>query len=80
MKKVNVTCRLDSDAVAFLDTLGANVDRDRSYLIKEAVAQFIKLHAWQIEEVKKGIAEADSCEFASEEEVEAMFSRWTRED
>jgi predicted transcriptional regulator len=78
MKKVNVTCRLDSEAVAFLDTLGAQLDRDRSYLIKEAVSQYIKLHAWQIEEIKKGLAEADRGEFASEAEVEAMFDELTR--
>jgi predicted transcriptional regulator len=80
MEKVNVTCRLDRDAVAFLDALGANLDRDRSYLIKQAVAQYIELHAWQIEEVERGIEEADRGEFASDEEVEAMFARWTRED
>jgi predicted transcriptional regulator len=80
MEKVNVTCRLDSDVVAFLDDLGARLDRDRSYLIKDAVSRYIDLQRWQIEEIKKGIAEADRGEFATDEEVEAAFSRWTRED
>jgi predicted transcriptional regulator len=78
MKKVNVTCRLDSDAVAFLDTLGKNVDRDRSYLIKDAVNRYIEMHRWQIEEIKKALAEADAGEFASEKEVAAMFDELTR--
>lgn len=78
MKKVNVTCRLDSEAVAFLDMLGANLDRDRSYLIKDAVSQYIKLHQWQIDEIKKGLAELERGEVASEEEVEAMFDELTR--
>jgi predicted transcriptional regulator len=78
MKKVNVTCRLDSDAVAFLDDLGARIDRDRSYLIKDAVSRYIKLHRWQIEEIEKGIAEADRGEFAADEEVKAMFDELTR--
>lgn len=80
MKKVNVTCRLDSEAVAFLDELGARIDRDRSYLIKDAVSRYITLQRWQIEEIKKGIAEADRGEFATEEEVEAAFRRWTSEN
>jgi predicted transcriptional regulator len=80
MTKVNVTCRLDGDAVAFLDELGEHTDRDRSYLIKDAVSQYIALHRWQIEEIKKGIAEADRGEFATESEVKAAFDRWTRED
>jgi predicted transcriptional regulator len=80
MTKVNVTCRLDTEHVAFLDELGANLDRDRSYLIKDAVSRYIELHRWQIEEITKGIAEADRGEFASDDEVEAAFARWTRED
>jgi predicted transcriptional regulator len=80
MKKVNVTCRLDGDAIAFLDTLGAQLDRDRSYLIKDAVSRYIDLHRWQIEEIKKGIEEADCGEFASEADVEASFKRWTLEN
>lgn len=80
MKKVNVTCRLDSDSVAFLDALGAQLDRDRSYLIKDAVCRYIDVHRWQIEEIKKGIAEADRGEFASDADMEESFARWTRED
>jgi predicted transcriptional regulator len=78
MKKVNVTCRLDSDAVAFLDELGAQIDRDRSYLIKDAISRYINLHRWQIEEINKGIAEADRGEFATDEQVESMFNELTR--
>ncbi|HLX84702.1 MAG TPA: hypothetical protein VKR59_12445 [Terriglobales bacterium] len=36
------------------------------------------LDRWQIEEIKKAIAEADRGEFASHEEVERVLSRWTR--
>jgi RHH-type rel operon transcriptional repressor/antitoxin RelB len=78
MEKVNVTVRLDKDAVAFLDTLGQAQDRDRSYLIKQAVQNFIALHRWQIEEIKKAIAEADAGDFASAEEVERLFAKWTQ--
>lgn len=78
MKKVNVTCRLDGDAVAFLDTLGAQLDRDRSYLIKDAVTRYIDLDRWQIDEVNKAIAEADGGEFATTADVERMFDELTR--
>jgi predicted transcriptional regulator len=78
MKKVNVTCRLDTESVAFLDELGSRLDRDRSYLIKDAVSRYINLQRWQIEEIKKGIAEADRGEFATDAEVEAMFDELTR--
>jgi predicted transcriptional regulator len=78
MEKVNVTVRLDKDSIEFLDTLAKSYDRDRSYLIKEAVASYISLHRWQIEEINKAIAEADACDFASEEEVKAMWGELKR--
>jgi len=78
MEKVNVTVRLEKDAVEFLDTLGKSQDRDRSYLIKQAIESFISLHRWQIEEIKKAIMEADAGDFASDEEVQSMFAELTR--
>ncbi len=43
-----------------------------------AVQKRVRLQPWQVEEIKKGLAEADRGEFASEEEVEAMFDEWTQ--
>ena len=74
MEKVNVTCRLNAEDVAFLDELATMKDRDRSYLIKQAVADFISLQRWHIEEINKGLAEADAGDFASDEEVRQMFA------
>ena len=35
---------------------------------------YISLRRWQIEEIKKAVAEADAGDFASDEEVEVMFN------
>lgn len=74
MEKVNVTCRLDAEDVAFLDKLGKVTERDRSYLIKKAVSEFVALHKWQIDEVERAIEEADAGQFATDKEVRAMFN------
>jgi predicted transcriptional regulator len=76
-EKVSITVRLDQDTVAFLDQLAEVEDRDRSYLIKQAVANFVRLHRWQIEEIEKAVKEADAGLFATDEEVEQLFSKWT---
>jgi predicted transcriptional regulator len=31
---------------------------------------------WQTEEIQRGIREADSGEFASDDEISAVFSKW----
>jgi RHH-type transcriptional regulator, rel operon repressor / antitoxin RelB len=33
---------------------------------------------WQIEEITRGLAEADAGEFAADAEVEATFEKWQR--
>ena len=76
MEKINITCRLPADDVAFLDTLGAQLDRDRSYLIKQAVARFIAEQRWQVEEVKRAMAEADAGDVVSDDEFREEVGSW----
>ncbi len=73
MEKVNVTIRMDAEEVAFLDKLAGITDRDRSYLIKQAVSEYIALQRWQVEEIEKALQEADAGQFATEKEVKRVF-------
>ena len=34
------------------------------------------MNEWQINEIKEGLEEADRGEFASDEEVKAVFDKW----
>ncbi|OUL29384.1 CopG family transcriptional regulator [Nostoc sp. T09] len=77
MSKENITFRIDSDKKATLDLIAAGINRDRSYVLNEAIEAYIQMHQWQIEEIQKGIAEADAGDFASDEEVKATFTRLT---
>ncbi|HEY9752586.1 MAG TPA: CopG family transcriptional regulator [Coleofasciculaceae cyanobacterium] len=77
MSQENVTFRLDREKRTALDTIAAGIDRDRSYVINEAISLYLKMHQWQVEEIQKGIAEADAGDFAQEEEVQAVFDRLT---
>ena len=78
MSKENITFRLDSEKRAALDAIAVGLDRDRSYLINEAITLYLEMHQWQIEEIQSGIAEADAGDFATEAEVDAVFARLTR--
>ena len=37
----------------------------------------VQLNDWQIAEITKGLAEADRGEFATDEEVAAVLSKWS---
>lgn len=77
MDNENVMFRLDSEKKAALDALAAVLERDRSYILNEAIDLYLKMHQWQIEEIQRSIAEADADEFATDEEVQAVFTRLT---
>jgi predicted transcriptional regulator len=75
MAKETVTFRIDADVRAALDRLAAALDRDRSYLINEAVEAYLDVHGWQIAHIEDGLRQADAGEFAEAEEVAAFWTR-----
>jgi len=61
-----------------LDKLAAATRRSRSFLAAEAIQEYVALNSWQIEEIHKGLAEAERGEFASESEVKRVAKKWAR--
>ncbi len=44
----------------------------------DVVGDYVALNSWQIEEIHKGLAEAERGEFASESEVKRVAKKWAR--
>ena len=70
------TIRLDDEMLAKLDALAADTDRSRNWIAARAIQDYVELNAWQIQRIKEGIVEADSGEFATDEEVAAVFNKY----
>jgi predicted transcriptional regulator len=73
-----LTLRIDSGLKKKLDKLAKSTQRSRSFLAAEAIRDYVALNEWQIEEIKKAIQQADAGDFATDEEVEALFRKWTK--
>jgi len=71
-----MTIRLELELKSRLDKLAATTHRSKSFLASEAVREFIELNEWQIQELKDAIKEADAGDFASDQDVEAIFNKW----
>jgi predicted transcriptional regulator len=71
-----ITARLDSDTRARLEKLAAATSRSRSWLVAEAVKQYVAEQSWQVEAIKEGIRQADAGNFASDDEIKEAFGRW----
>lgn len=73
-----MTVRLETDLKERLDLLAEATHRSKSYLAAEAIREYLDLNEWQIRETRAALAEADSGDFASDEEVGALVSKWDR--
>ena len=75
-QSTTMTIRLEPELKSRLDKLSAATHRSKSFLAAEAVREFIELNEWQIDEIKDAVKEADSGDFASEQEMRAVFNKW----
>jgi len=55
-----ITVRLDDVLKAHLEQLSETTARSKSFLAAEAISQYIDINEWQINEIIKGLAEADT--------------------
>jgi predicted transcriptional regulator len=60
MEKQTISFRIDSDKVNVLDVLAKALDRDRTYLLNEAVAAYLDVQRWQLEHIKASVKQADA--------------------
>jgi RHH-type transcriptional regulator, rel operon repressor / antitoxin RelB len=73
-----LTLRLNSKLKKQLDRLSRAMNRTRSFVASEAIREYVTLNEWQIEEIKKGIAEAERGDFATDDDVNRVVKKWTR--
>ncbi len=64
-----VSFRASSEKIEALDSLAGAKDRPRSYLINEAIANYIELHAYHDGLVRKGLDEMRKGDVVQHEEV-----------
>jgi predicted transcriptional regulator len=64
-----ISFRADAEKIDTLDSLAAAQDRPRSYLINEAITNYIELHSYQDALVRKGLEEMRKGRVISHEEV-----------
>ena len=72
-----LTLRLDPKLKKKLDRLSRAMSRSRSFVAAEAIREYVALNDWQIEGIKKGLAEAERGDFATDKDVERTLKKWT---
>jgi RHH-type rel operon transcriptional repressor/antitoxin RelB len=78
MDKQTISFRIEPDKLEALDSLADVLDRDRSYLLNEAVAAYLEVQQWQVEQIEKSLRQADAGELVPHKKVKEMAARWRR--
>ena len=71
-----VTIHLNEETLSALDALSARLDQPRSALVNQALEDWLTLQKWQMDQIAAGIADADAGNFATDEEVSAVFAKY----
>jgi predicted transcriptional regulator len=55
-----ITFRMDGETVEKLDSYAAQDERDRSFLLNEAIGRYLEARDFQVARVEEGIRQADA--------------------
>lgn len=74
-----ISFRIDPEKVAQLDQLAKSIDRDRSYLLNEAVEGYLNEQRRFAALVKEGLEASRKGDLVDDEEVGGMINSWITE-
>ncbi len=75
MAREIMTVRIEPRTRKALDGIAASLDRDRTYVVNQALEAYIGVHQWHIDHIRQGLGEANAGKFASEVAVNRMIAQ-----
>ena len=78
MEKQTISFRLDPDKVEELDELAKALDRDRTYLLNEAIEHYLEIQRWQLQHIRASVKQADAGRLLEHQQVRKMAAGWRR--
>jgi predicted transcriptional regulator len=73
-----ISFRMPSEAVKTLDALAEVMDRDRTYLLNEAVERYLELNEYHIKLIENGLRAADAGDFVPDAEMKRLIAKMRR--
>ena len=74
MKQV-ITVRLEPEVLEQLDRLAKATARQRSFLICEALSEYLTVNAWHVEAIGEGVRQADAGEVIPHETLRRKWGQ-----
>lgn len=75
---ITLSVRTEESVVSDLDRLAEALDRNRNWLVNEAIGQYLDLHRWQLEQIEKGLADAEAGRTVTTDDVLKRIAKLSR--
>ncbi len=77
-----LTIRIDEKTKEKLDNLAKATARTKSYIVGNAIKEFLEINEWQIKSIKESVERADrkDAKFIDHEKVSKWLTGWGTED
>ena len=72
------TVRVSDTIAEKLETIAQKSDRSRAYMAAEAIEEYVERQEWQLVEIEAGLAEAESGDVASSEQLATVIAKYVR--
>jgi predicted transcriptional regulator len=73
-----ISFRMPAEKVETLDALAETMERDRTYLLNEAVERYLELNEYHIKLIEKGLRAAGAGDFVPQAEMKRLIARMRR--
>ena len=71
-----LTVRVSPETKKQLEALAKEMKRSKSFIAAEAIGSYLEAQAWQLEQIKAGIADLDAGRTVSGDKVLAWIRSW----
>jgi predicted transcriptional regulator len=77
-ERKTISFRIRPAAVKALDALAQSLDRDRTYLLNQAVDHFLELNEYHVRLIERGVRAAHRGDFVPDAQIKKLFARMKR--
>jgi predicted transcriptional regulator len=71
-----LTLNVEDETLARLEALACETGRSSEQLAEEALQRYVAYESWKADKIRNAVGRADAGDFASDEEMQAVFDRY----
>lgn len=73
-----LSVRVSPEMAAELQKLAESTDRPKSWHLEQALSEYLRIQAWQIEHIEKALEQAKAGKTVPHAEVKRRFKSWIK--